>query len=76
MRIVIIEGRESIIDYSNIEINTAIHTKNRFIRSAEGSRTLIVWPCNNNDIVEILVDTSKTIGGTSLLGLEYTYFEF
>ena len=76
MRIVIIEGRESIIDYSNKEINTAIHTINRFIRSADGSRTLIVWPCNNNDIVEILVDTSKTIGGTSLLGLEDTYFEF
>ena len=76
MRIVIVEGRESIIDSSNSEINNAIHTINRFIRSKKGKNTLIVWPCNNDDIIEVLVDTSQIIGGTSLLGLEETYFDF
>lgn len=76
LRVAIIEGRESILDSKNSDITNSIHSINRFIRSEKGNNTLIVWPCNNDDIIRVLVDTSKTVGGSSLLGLDDTYFEF
>lgn len=76
LRVVIIEGRESILDMSNVEVTTAIHAINSFIRSVKGKKSLVVWPCNDKDIVDNLVETSRTVGGTSLLGLENTYFSF
>ena len=76
LRILIIEGRESILDMSNIEVTNAIQTINRFIRTDKGNNTLVVWPCNNQDIVDNLVETSRTVGGTSLLDYENTYFSF
>lgn len=75
-RVLIVEGRESILDMNNIEVTDAIHTINRFLRSVVGKQTLIVWPCNNQDIVDNLVETSRTVGGSSLLDLEDTYFKF
>jgi|GEM_PF-1123897 len=76
LRIIIIEGRESLLDSSSIEINNAIHSINRFIRSKNGKSTLLVWPCNDKDIIETLVETADNIGGTALLDLDETYFEF
>ncbi len=76
IRIVIIEGRESLLDSSSREINDAIHSINRFIRSKKGKTTLVVWPCNKEDIIKELVDTADSIGGTTLLSLDETYFEF
>ena len=76
LRIVIIEGRESILDMSNTEVTAAIHMINSFIRSPKGKKSLVVWPCNDKDIVDNLVETSRTVGGTALLGLKDTYFSF
>lgn len=76
LQIVIIEGRESLLDSSSREINNAIHSINRFIRSKNGRNTLVVWPCNDEDIIETLVVTAENIGGTALLDLDETYFEF
>lgn len=76
LRIVIIEGRESILDMSNTEVTAAIHMINSFIRSPKGKKSLVVWPCNDKDIVDNLVVTSRTVGGTALLGLKDTYFSF
>jgi DNA (cytosine-5)-methyltransferase 1 len=76
LRIIVIEGRESILDMSNVEVTVAIHAINSFIRSKKGRKSLVVWPCNNKDIVDNLVETSRTVGATSLLGLENTYFIF
>mgnify|MGYP001781416189 FL=1 len=53
LRIVIIEGRESILDMSNTEVTAAIHMINSFIRSPKGKKSLVVWPCNDKDIVTI-----------------------
>lgn len=75
-RIIVIEGRESILDMKNTEVVSAIHKINTFIRSKIGVKTLIVWPCNNDDIVSQLVETSRVVGGTALLGVKETYFEF
>lgn len=76
LRIVVVEGRESLLDFNISFIDKIIHTVNTFIRSRTGNKTLVVWPCNNQDILEVLVDTAYNIGGTSLLGIEQTYFEF
>ncbi len=76
MRVIIVEGRESLLESSSREINDSIHAINRFLRSENGKRTLIVWPCNDRDIIDVLVDTAENIGGTALLDLDETYFEF
>ena len=76
LRVLVIEGRESILDMKNEEVTTAIHKINTFIRSKDGMNTLVVWPCNNEDIVTQLVETSKVVGGTALLGSQDTYYEF
>lgn len=76
MRVIIIEGRESLLDSSSREVNDSIHAINRFLRSENGKKTLVVWPCNDDDIIEVLVGSAENIGGTSLLGLDETYFEF
>lgn len=76
LRIVVIEGRESILDMRNEEVTNAIHKINSFIRSKAGINTLVVWPCNNEDIVTQLVETSKVVGGTALLGSQDSYYEF
>ena len=75
-RVIVIEGRESILDMKNAEVVTIIHKINTFIRSKDGMNSLIVWPCNNDDIVTQLVETSKVVGGTALLNSQETYFEF
>lgn len=76
LRIIIIEGRESILDMGHTEVTAAIHTINSFIRSLKGKKSLVVWPCNDENIVENLVETSRTVGGSSLLDLQDTYFTF
>ncbi|MCR6790493.1 hypothetical protein [Bacillus paranthracis] len=76
LRIVVIEGRESLLESSSREINDAIHSINRFVRSKNGKNTLLVWPCNDENIIEELVSTADNIGGTALLDLDETYFEF
>lgn len=76
LRIIIIEGRESILDMGHTEVTAAIHTINSFIRSPKGKKSLVVWPCNDENIVENLVETSQTVGGSSLLDFEDTYFIF
>ncbi|AHF08439.1 hypothetical protein [Desulfitobacterium metallireducens] len=76
LRIVVIEGRESLLDFNVSFIDKTIHTVNSFIRSRAGNNTLVVWPCNNEDILEVLVETANNIGGTSLLGIEDAYYEF
>lgn len=68
LRIVVIKGREAAGNTSPADLETAVHAINQFIRTKEGERTLIAWPCNKLDIQQQLVSLAREVGGTALLG--------
>jgi len=47
----------------------ALHAINQFIRSREGRKVLVVWPCNSDDAVQRILARSAQIGGDALLGV-------
>jgi Ni2+-binding GTPase involved in maturation of urease and hydrogenase len=48
LRIITVEGREALGEAQDAELENAIHGINQFIRSDNGSSTLVVWPCNTD----------------------------
>jgi DNA (cytosine-5)-methyltransferase 1 len=68
LRIVIIKGREALGNTSAADLETAIHSINQFIRTAEGEHTLVAWPCNTDDMQQKIVSLARQVGGTALLG--------
>jgi hypothetical protein len=75
-RVIVIEGREALRDTKADIIEAAIHSINSFIRSSAGERTLIVWPCNTNDLRDKLIDISHRVGADSLLGTREPVYLF
>ena len=69
LRIVMIEGREAVKDSSIEEIEKSLHSINKFIRSDNGEKTLVVWLCNKEKMRDTLINLAKDIGGEALLGL-------
>lgn len=76
MRIVVIENREALTDYSESELEKDLHSINRFIRSIKGEGNLLVWPCNCDDLERILINLSEKIGADALLGIEKSSYRF
>jgi energy-coupling factor transporter ATP-binding protein EcfA2 len=70
LRIVVIEDREALKDISEVELETSLHGINRFIRSVDGLRTLVVWQCNTDDLEARLINLARSLGGEALLGME------
>lgn len=73
IRLIILEGRESYNEVSFNIIESMLRSINKFTRSDEGVNTIVVWPLNGEDMVEDLINTSKGIGGSSLLSDENIY---
>ena len=76
LRIIVIEGREALTDFSVEQLEKDLHSINSFIRSRSGERTLIVWPCNADDLQERLLTLAERIGADSLLGVKKTIYQF
>ena len=76
IRIVIIEGRDALRDVEPQELEAAIHEINAFIRTANGEKTLVVWPVNSDDLEATLISICKSVGADSLLGTESPSFKF
>ncbi|MEQ8466800.1 hypothetical protein [Coleofasciculus sp. E1-EBD-02] len=76
LRIIVIEGREALTDFSIEQLEKDLHSINSFIRSRFGERTLIAWSCNADDLQERLITLAKRIGADSLLGVEDTIYRF
>jgi energy-coupling factor transporter ATP-binding protein EcfA2 len=74
MRVVVISDREALGDITDVEIETAVLATNAFIRSKEGERTAIVWPCNSDPIAAKLVEAAKQIGGEALVDVDQPVF--
>lgn len=69
-RLIVLEHREAIGQYSINAIEADLHAINAFVRSEAGRQTLVVWPVNTDDLLRRLVDIGSRIGGTALFGLE------
>jgi hypothetical protein len=67
-RLVVVEGREALLDVSEAALETSMHAINTFVRSAAGQQTLVVWPTNTDELTNALVSLGMRIGGVALLG--------
>lgn len=76
LRVIVIEGREALRDTSMEELEANLHDMNAFLRSYEGERTLIVWPCNADDLQESLIEVASRIGAEALLGVGEPFVRF
>jgi hypothetical protein len=76
LRILVIEGREALRETAGAELEAALHDMNAFLRSVQGENTLIVWPCNADDLQATLIDIAGRIGADALLGTEVPFFHF
>ena len=76
LRVLVVEGREALTDFSEEVLEKELHTINTFIRSASGEKTLIVWTCNTDDLQDRLITLANRIGAESLLGIGAGSYRF
>lgn len=69
-RVVVVEGREALLDVTESALEASMHAINTFVRSAEGENTLVVWPTNTDPLMDALVTLGARLGGKALLGHE------
>ena len=67
-RIVVLEGREALLDISQPVLERSMHAVNSFIKSPSGVSTLVVWPTNTDSLAASLAKLGQQIGGRALLG--------
>ncbi|HDK7155278.1 TPA: hypothetical protein PTV43_000381 [Clostridium botulinum] len=65
-RIIILESRETFETLSSNQMEKEIHLINRFIRSEKGRNTIIVWPCNGEEMTKEIIAFAGHVGGSSL----------
>ncbi|MGW4479403.1 hypothetical protein [Rhodococcus triatomae] len=75
-RIVIVEGREALGEVARESIEAYLHAINSFVRSSRGITTLVVWPINTDQMLELLTSIANNIGAESLLGIEDQFHLF
>ncbi len=61
-RVVVIEGREALLDVSETAREASMHAINTFVRAKNGQQTLVVWPTNTDSLANALV----ALGGGSV----------
>lgn len=66
-KVVVVDGREALTDFSRAELETALHAINTYIRSEHGERSIVVWPCNTPGLRDALTDIAQKLGGETLL---------
>ncbi len=76
LRVLVIEGREALGETNDAEIEAGLHSINGFLRSSAGRSTIMVWPCNTDDLANRLVSKAKPLGGEALLGTGEPVFYF
>lgn len=66
IRLIVLEGREFSSQVKFSELEKSLTAINQFIRSQQGKNTIVVWPCNGEEMVQDILYFSSQIGGTSL----------
>lgn len=69
-RVIVLEGREALLDVSVSALEKSMHAINTFVRSPDGRDTLIVWPTNTDGLSDSLVSLGNSLGGSALLGID------
>jgi len=69
LRIIVIENKEALIDFSTKDLEKDLHAINHFLRLKQGKKTILVWPCNTQEMEDRLVSLAKAIGAEALLGI-------
>ncbi len=69
LRVVVLSGREAVANIDAPALDRALHAINEFIRSREGLKTLVVWPCTSGDAVRRILGKAAEVGGDALLGV-------
>lgn len=76
LRILVLAGREALVNISESELDLSLHAINQFIRSREGRNTIVVWPCTSDDAVKKIAAKANAIGGDALLGVYSSGYQF
>lgn len=76
LEVLVLEEREAAISFSNQELEYWLHAINGFIRSDRGRNSIVVWPCNTDELRDRIVSLGKKIGGNSLVGNGQGWFDF
>lgn len=76
LRVVVLEGREALKDVSNEQLEADLHSINTFVRRSAGKNTVIVWPCNADNLQNRLLNIAEQIGSDALLGVDGREFRF
>ena len=75
-RVIVIEGREALLDVSESALEASMHAINSFVRRPSGTDTLVIWPTNTDDLAEALERLGMRLGGRALLGYGETINRF
>jgi DNA (cytosine-5)-methyltransferase 1 len=76
LEVLVLEEREAAISFTDSELEDWLHAINGFIRSDQGRKTIVVWPCNTDVLRDRVVALARTIGGDSLVGTGTGWFDF
>lgn len=76
LQVFVLEEREAIRSFEDKELETSLHAINGFLRSEKGENSLIVWPCNADDLRDRVVKIAREIGGDALLGIGSPSYRF
>lgn len=76
LTVLVLEEREAATSFSDSELEDWLHAINGFIRSEKGSKALVVWPCNTDELRDRVVELAGKVGGSSLLGTGTPWHDF
>jgi hypothetical protein len=76
LRILVLEDREALKDVEVEDLERDLHAINGFIRSPAGRDSLLVWPCNTDDLEKQILALANAIGGDALLGTNHASYVF
>lgn len=68
IELLVLEECEASINFTDKELEDWLYSINGYIRSERGRKSVIVWPCNSDELLNRLVCLAETIGSDSLLG--------
>lgn len=70
LQIIVIKARETLADTPEEALEADLLAINNFLRTEEGARTLVAWPCNKPEMRDALLRHAQEIGGSALCGHE------
>lgn len=76
LTVFVLEEREAATKFSDKELEDWLHAINGFIRTERGERSLVVWPCNTDALMERVVTIANSVGGDALLNNQEPAFRF